>query len=129
GPQAAYAFWAPPLEDGASLPYSATETGVEMGFNAIVLPEPKVLGVGPKVVPTHKPAKVKIRGRDFMRVIRVSFGGVRAARWTVVNDHLIVARTRATAREGKTHVRVQTAAGTSPATPASVLRFQDPGRR
>jgi len=129
GPRAAYAFWVPPLEDGASLPYSATETGVEMGFNAIVLPEPRVTGIGPKVVPTHETIEVRIRGRDFMRVIKVSFGGVRAARWTVVNNHLIVARTRATTREARTHVRVQTAAGTSPAGAGSAMRFQDAGRR
>ena len=129
GPRAAYAFWVPPLEDGASLPYSATETGVELGFNAIVLPEPRVTGIGPKVVPLHQPATIKIRGRDFMRVIKVSFGGVRARRWTVVNEHLIVARARAVKKEARTHVRVQTAAGTSPPVAASVVKFQDPGRR
>lgn len=127
GPRAAYAVWAPPLEGGASLPYAGTETGVEMAFNAVVLPEPKVLRVGPGILATHERNQVKIHGDDFQRVIKVSFGGVRAADWRIVNEHLIIARTRPTKKEGQVHVRVKTAAGTSPATPASAVRFRDTG--
>jgi hypothetical protein len=92
-PTSAYAFWVPPLDDGASLPYSGTRTGVELAFNVEVLPEPAVARVSPRKLPLHRKLKVKIRGNDLQHVVRVRFGGKPAWTWRVVNEHLIVATT------------------------------------
>jgi hypothetical protein len=125
GPKAAYAFWAPPLEEDASLPYTGTQTEVEMGFNAIVLPEPTVSRVAPKSLPARKGGKVKIYGRDFQRVLKVNFGRLRISRYRVVSERLIVAFVPKLAARLKTRVRVTTAAGTSAPKPAARFEFSD----
>jgi hypothetical protein len=123
GPAAAYAFWAPPLDDGASLPYDGTRTGVELAFNVEVLPKPTVAKVKPGKIDLLKKAQVKIRGDDLQHVVRVRFGGHAAATWREVNEHLIVATTPPLKKPAKTHVRVVTAAGSSAPNRASLIRF------
>lgn len=126
GPEAAYAFWIPPLGGGSSLPYNGTKTGFELGFNATVLPRPTVSAVGPRSVDRGKRVKVKIRGTDFARVLKVSFGRFFPRSWRVVNENLIVATTHPLSKEARVHVRVQTVAGTSAATRRSLLEFRQP---
>lgn len=126
GPEAAYAFWIPPLGDGSSLPYDGTETGYELGFNATVLPRPTLSAVSPRSADRDKRVKIKIHGTDFARVTKVSFGRYSPRSWRVVNEKLIVATTHPLPKQARVHVRVQTVAGTTEAGRASLLEFRQP---
>jgi IPT/TIG domain len=123
GPESAYAFWVPPLAADTALPYSGTDTGVELGFNAEVLPVPTVTRIVPKAVPFHKGGRVKIFGKDFSRVTRVSFGARRARRFKVVSERLIVATAPPRKNRLRTQVRVQTEAGISATSGRSAFLF------
>jgi hypothetical protein len=112
GPESAYAAWVPPLGSGAALPYTGTNTGRELGFNAEVLPAPVVTRVAPAVVYFRKGGRVKIFGENFSRVSRVTFGAKRARWFKVVSERLIVATAPPRKNRLLTKVRVETEAGT-----------------
>jgi hypothetical protein len=123
GPESAYALWIPPLPADTALPYSGTDTGLELGFNAEVLPVPTVTMVAPKVVYSRRGGRVKIFGKDFSRVTRVTFGTRRARGFKVVSERLIVATAPPRKNRLRTQVRVKTEAGTSATSGRSTLLF------
>ncbi|MDQ3725208.1 MAG: IPT/TIG domain-containing protein, partial [Actinomycetota bacterium] len=123
GPQSAFALWVPPLPAGAALPYTATNTGRELGFNVEVLPPPVIARVAPKYVDYRKGGRVKIFGENFARVRKVTFGGVQALRFRVVSEELIIASVGQRRTRLRTKVRVKTEAGVSAATGRSRFEF------
>jgi IPT/TIG domain-containing protein len=123
-PEAGYAAWVPPLPNGATLSPDGAVTGLELGFNAEVLPAPTVRRVAPKRLPAGKGGKVKIYGDDFQQVQRVTFGRV-PVRFRVVSERLIEATAPSRENRLKTRVRVRTVAGTSKAGPGSGFLFRD----
>jgi hypothetical protein len=125
-PESSYAAWSPPLPGGEALAPTAGFAGIELGFNAEVLPRPTVSIVAPLSLPYDRGGRAKIHGKDFQRVERVTFGRT-SVRYKVVSEHLIIAFTRARPHPLKTQVRVLTEAGKSVAGPGSTIEFRDRG--
>lgn len=122
-PESAYAAWAPPLPADAPLAPTGGFSGIELGFNAVVLPKPTASIVAPLALPYDEGGEVKIHGKDFRRVRRVTFGRI-SVRYRVVSEHLILAFPRARPHPQTTQVRVLTEAGRTVVGPGTSIEFR-----
>ncbi|HEU5251922.1 MAG TPA: hypothetical protein VFU16_01180 [Solirubrobacterales bacterium] len=122
-PESAYAAWAPPLPGDTPLAPTGSFSGIELGFNAVVLPQPTVSIVAPLSLPFDKGGEVRIHGKDFRRVKQVTFGRT-SVRYRVVSESLILAFPRPRPHPQETQVRVLTEAGKSVAGPGSSIEFR-----
>lgn len=126
-PESAYAAWVPRMPSETELAPVDTIPGIELGFNAEVLPRPTVSTVAPLSLPFDRGGRVRIHGRDFRQVRAVFFGRFHV-QYKVVSERLIVAFPEAKRHPRKMPVSVRTVAGKSEAGPGSVFEF-GPGRR
>lgn len=111
-PAAVIAAFAPIMVEGATAPITASEAGVEFGFNAEVQPAPTVTSVQPRSGTFKGGTKVKIGGTDFASVSAVSFGTV-PAKFTVDSEGRITATAPRVPKPRKVDITVTTIAGTS----------------
>jgi hypothetical protein len=123
-PGSAWASFVPSLAEGSSLGITKSHAGVELGFNAQVLPKPTVTGVRRGFTGPRRRTAVVIRGTDFTDDAKVSFGKLPAVSTKVDFEGLIVAVAPRRAK-GATQVRVTTEAGTSAANKVSRIVFSD----
>lgn len=114
-PGGVFANFVPPLPDGATGD-AKTLPDLNFTFSADVLPPPSVTTILPASGPIVGGTPVAIAGSDFTEVRGVSFGGVPAASFTVVNEGLITAVAPAGAAAGPVSVAVTTPAGTAAGT-------------
>jgi hypothetical protein len=119
---AAIAAWAPPLPEGSSLPFSATQSEAEIAFNAEVQPQPAIASISPSSGSLKGGTSVKITGTDFSGVSAVSFGGTPASSLTVDSPTQITAVSPAGA-PGTADVVVTTNAGVSPTVSADAFTY------
>lgn len=114
------AAWIPPLADGATGPFTASQAGLEVGFNAVIQPAPALAAIGPASGSVKGGTVVTITGSEFANVSGVSFGGVPAA-FAVNSEGQITATAPAAKKVGAVDVTVTTVAGTTAA--SAVSRF------
>jgi hypothetical protein len=107
------AVWIPPIADGATLPFSASENEIEVAYNATVQPAPTLAAISPVSGSIKGGASVTISGTDFANVSGVSFGGVPASNIAVTNEGQLTATVPAAKKVGPVDVTVTTVAGTT----------------
>lgn len=112
---ATYAFFVPPLGEGATGNGQLFENLV-FTFSADVLPPPAVSAIAPTSGPIGGGTTVAIAGSNLIEVKGVSFGGVPAASFSVANEGLITAVAPPSATIGAVPVTVSTVAGTASST-------------
>ncbi len=117
-PGSAWAAFVPSLTDGSTAALTKSHAGVELGFNAQILPRPTVTAVQRGFARSQRRSMVLIRGTDFTAGAEVSFGKLPAVSAKVEFEGAIVAVAPPRAK-GATQVRVTTEAGISKATKAS----------
>ncbi|HET7120497.1 MAG TPA: IPT/TIG domain-containing protein [Solirubrobacterales bacterium] len=108
------AVWIPPILDGATLPFAASENELEVAFNATVQPAPTVALIAPASGSIKGGSTVTIAGTDFANVTGVSFGSVPAKSFAVTSEGQMTAVAPAAKKAGKVDVTVTTIAGTTP---------------
>ena len=109
------AVWAPPLANGATAPFLASENELEVGFNAVVQPAPTLVAISPASGSIKGGTVVTIAGTDFANVSGVSFGGVPATSVAVASEGQLTAVAPATKKVGAVDVPGPTVAGTTAA--------------
>jgi len=124
-PGAQYAYWIPPLHDGATLPPVGTGENQEIAFNADVQPPPSVSSISPSSGPSSGGTGVTIAGSDFAGVSSVDFGELPATSYSVNSESQIVA-TSPVAPPGPVDVTVTTVAGKSATGSSGVFSFTAP---
>jgi hypothetical protein len=117
----AYAYFAPPLADGSTLP--STKFNSELAFNADVQPLPTISQVVNGEGSISGGTKVTILGSDFTGATAVTFGGVPAAGYSVGADSTIIATAPAATAPGAVDIAVKTLAGTTSAVPADKFTY------
>jgi IPT/TIG domain-containing protein/PASTA domain-containing protein len=120
-----FSIWQPPLEDGltaAPAPGSASE----LGFDAVVQPQPQVVLISPTSGPLAGGTSVKISGHEFTSVSAVKFGSTPAASFTVESEDLITAVSPPSATPGTVDITVTAAGGTNPTTAADQFTYLTP---
>lgn len=110
---AIFAIFVPPLGDAATGNATVEFPDTTFTFSADVLPPPTVSAISPASGPIGGGAAVTISGANFIEVKGVSFGGVPAASFNVVNEGTITAVAPAGAAIGSVPVTVTTIAGTA----------------
>jgi hypothetical protein len=109
---AKYAYFAPPLADGAS--GTATPgTGLELTYNAEVQPLPGISAIAPLSGPTAGGTPVLISGHDLTGATAVTFGGTPATTFSVVSETTVTATAPAHSSAGPVTVSVTTLAGST----------------
>ncbi|HEX8753441.1 MAG TPA: IPT/TIG domain-containing protein [Solirubrobacterales bacterium] len=116
------AGWVPPLGEGESSEYVATEP-VELAFNADVQPRPTVTALTPSSDSIRGGSTVTVAGTDFAGVSGVSFGSVPATAFSVGSEGSLTAVVPASAGPGTVDVTVTTVAGTSPVSAADRFTY------
>jgi len=109
-PGATFARFVPPLPDGATGD-ATTDPDLNFTFSADVLPPPSAALLLPAAGSVAGGTAVAITGSNFAEVRGVSFGGVPAASFSVVNEELITAVAPASASIGPVPVTVTTVSG------------------
>jgi hypothetical protein len=109
---ASYAFIVPPLGEGATGNGTIYEN-LSFTFSAEVLPPPTVAAISPAAGTILGGTGISIAGGNFAEVRGVSFGGVPAASFTVLDEGRIDAIAPASATIGSVPVTVTTAAGSA----------------
>jgi large repetitive protein len=117
------AVWSPALPDGATLPFTASENEIEVGFNATVQPAPALASVAPASGPIKGGTAVTVTGTDFAGVSGVSFGGTPATSFAVGSEGQLLA-VAPPHKVGKVDVTVTTVAGTTPVTAADKFSYK-----
>jgi hypothetical protein len=107
----AFAAWSVPPVATPTAPYPGGANS-EVGFNAEILPAPRITGVAPAVGPATGGTPVVVTGIDFTDVSSVGFGGAPAAAFTVNSESQITAVAPASAAVAVA-VSVTTVAGTA----------------
>lgn len=108
------AAWVPPIPDGATQSFGASEKGIEVPYNAVVQPAPTLTAISPASGSIKGGTAVTVAGTDFANVSGVSFGGVPAASFTVAGEGQLTAVAPPTKKAGAVDVTVSTIAGTTP---------------
>jgi IPT/TIG domain/PASTA domain len=111
-----FSIWRPPLEDGLAAAPGPPDSGVELGFDAVVQPAPQVVLMSPTSGPVTGGTSVTISGHDFTEVTAVRFGSTPATSFSVQSESSITAASPPSAQAGKVDVTVVAAGGTSPVT-------------
>lgn len=112
-PTAMTASWAPPLAEEEARAYGSLRTNHEFGFNAQVLPPPKVFSVHPRSIDFRHPRKVTIHGDNLALIKAIYFGKARAELFRYRSIRTLVVVPPRSGSPRKTRVAVETLAGTS----------------
>ncbi len=87
-----FSTWSPALTPGEARAPTQNTPDVELAFNVLVQPPPRITGVSPSSGPVEETDTVTITGHDFIGVEDVSFGAD-SAKYEVLSETTIVART------------------------------------
>jgi hypothetical protein len=117
------AIWVPPIPDGATQPFFASEKEIELAYNAVVQPAPTLAAIAPASGPIGGGTTVTIVGTDFANVSGVSFGGVPAASFAAASEGQITA-VAPKGKPGATDITVTTVAGTTPVIAADKFTYK-----
>lgn len=121
-----WTLWSPVFSEGSSSNPVATGSG-EVGFDAIVVPAPTVILVGPASGPLSGGTAVTIAGRDLEGATAVKFGpNAASANFTVDSDNEITAVAPPGAGPGTVDVTVTTSGGTSAPVPNDQFTYTSP---
>jgi IPT/TIG domain-containing protein len=119
------AFFNPLVADASTRTPNNQLSGEEELINADVVGVPAIASVGPASGGTAGGTTVTITGSRLADVTGVSFGGVAASAFTVVNDTQLTATAPAHAA-GAVDVRASSAAGSSPIVAADAFTYVAP---
>jgi PASTA domain-containing protein/IPT/TIG domain-containing protein len=108
-----YAFFVPPLADGASGTGTGPANGATFTFNAQILPPPSILSITPAQGPIKGGTAVVIGGANFAELKGVSFGNTPAAGFTVDSESQITAIAPPSATLKREAISVTTVSGTA----------------
>lgn len=124
-PASGFAKWEPQLADGQSLaPSLVSGLGIELAFNADILPAPTVSLISPTSGSLSGGTAVSIAGTDFTEVKAVDFGGLPAASFSVSSEGLITAVAPPATVPGPVDVTVTTVAGKSATGAGDLFTYQ-----
>lgn len=123
-----WTLWSPVFSEGSTSNPAATGSG-ELGFDAVVVPAPTVILVGPGSGPLSGGTTVTIAGRDLEGATAVKFGpNAASANFTVISDNEITAISPPAAGPGPVDITVTTAGGTSPPVPGHLHEPRPPAK-
>jgi len=108
-----YAFFSPPLSEGATGNSTPPNVGAQFTYNADILPAPQISTVGPNSGPLAGGTGVVIAGTDFTEVSAVKFGAQPAQSYAVGSENSITAIAPPGLSRGAVDVSVTTISGTA----------------